>query len=609
LLAAPATDDPGEWSTVLDGAGSSHRYDPIDDVSCSGPSSCVAIDNDGSVFIKDSSTVRRTRSAAAAADSNPFHRAARLRTATRPAPAAPPASPGPPWREPGGSAASSWAPRLSAAPAQAAVTTHSSGPRADAAAADPAALSYGLADPTQGMPADVAFATCTINVVPCPAADLQGWFNRLAPNAFSQLRSSLPFGYIRLLVPYDALQSQNGGKCGPSPAKTAGPGYTAFEQLVWAVQGAQADGLTPVVAFTNGTGIGGIPTIPDPSYATAGHRPFRDWTPAARDYSCGVAGIMRSIAAVKIGTNPVADWEAWNEPNGAGQFNGALYNECTSSTSPCGGAYNAGGYLCYTNFTPCGPLEAAELWELAQQTATAKFASKGFQVAAMTVSNAQNSPYETSYEQAIQSMAQCAVGYYCSHVGPSVWSIHDYDEPSSGVPSATADIKRFATTLNTHWGQNQTVWITEAGVALEDGATSDNNCKLSLSNCGPTRSSNCAVGPYALLDNRFGACVDGLPAAQAAGAGSILDLAAAAATDNQSVRQIDWYEFQALNPSTGWDSGLVSPPSGGYSSPDGVYTARRPSLCALEQTDQSSCSSSAIDASDWSTNQYQAANP
>ena len=311
-----------------------------------------------------------------------------------------------------------------------------------------------------------------------------------------------------------------------------------------------------------------------------------------------------------IGSTPVVDWEAWNEPNGSGQFNGALADECDTTDSPCAGVYNQGGYLCYTNFSPCGPLEAAGLWELAQQVASTDFAGDGFQIAAMTVSNAQNSPYQTSYEQAMQGMSQCTSGYYCAGSGPTVWSIHDYDDLSSGVPGATADIKRFATTLNAHWATNQTVWITESAVALEDGATSDNNCKTSSSNCGPQKTSNCAVGPYPQLDNTFGACVDAIPAAQADGAANLLALAAAAASDSQNVTQVDWYEFEAPNPSTGWDSGLVSPPKGYcHKTPTGSYGRRRQSYCVLDRIPTSTCSTTTIDATDWSTNQYQAAKP
>ena len=478
--------------------------------------------------------------------------------------------------------------------------------RAVAAAAS--GVGYGLATPAN-LPPNATFASCTVTRAPCPSGDLQGWFNRTSPNPFSALLSAAPLRYVRLSVPYDALMSWNGKVCTWSPAETSGTGYQDYRQLVWGVQAAQADNLTPVVAFTNGTGMGGVPPIPDPSYGTAGSHPFGAWTAAAQDYACGVEAVMKWIGSSAIGPNPVVDWEAWNEPNGAGEFNGALNGECSSSGSACGWVYNPGGYLCYSNFTACGPLEAAELWQIAQAISQRQFLAKGFTIAAMTVSDAQNSPYETSYIAAMTSMTQCASGYYCSHIGPNVWSIHDYDGPSSGVPAATANIKRFASTLDSHWATNQTVWITESGVALEDGSRGDNNCKISAANCGPGKSSNCAVGVYPQLDNTFGACADGSPAAQAAGADSILDLAGAAAADSQTVSQVDWYEFQTPNGSTGWDSGLVSPPGGEYLSPDGAYSVGRYSLCVLEQVSTSNCSGSAVDASDWSTNQYQAANP
>jgi hypothetical protein len=640
LLASATTPALGGsgWATVLNGSATNHAYDPIDDVSCPSPSSCVAIDNDSDVFVASSgeaqSSAASVRSAAGAQIlSEHFRKVGSIEIATKPMPARihPAAQrvlsalrwryvipegrplatvlrePRQPEREP--MRRDRLGDRTLGSSRAGAAADHAPSndlPRAVAAATS--ATGYGLATPTH-LSANTIFATCTVNVAPCPSGDLEGWFNRTSPSSFTQMRSSLPLQYARFFVPYDALMSWNGSTCAYSPAETSGVGYQAFQQLVWQVQAAEADHLTPVVAFSNGTGAGGIPTIPDPGYGTASSAPYSSWTVAAQDYACGVYGIMAAIGSAGLGPDPVVDWEAWNEPNGAGEFNGALSGECSSSSSPCGGAYNSAGYLCYSNDTACGPLEAAELWEIAQALSTGDFASKSFSIAAMTVSDAQNSPYETSYIAAMQSMTACASGYYCGHAGPNVWSIHDYDDPSSGVPAATADIKRFATTLDSHWAKNQTVWITESGVALEDGTTGDNNCKASSANCGPLKSSNCAVGLYPHLDNTFGACVDGSASAEAAGAGSVLALAAAAASDTQTVTQVDWYEFQAPNASTGWDSGLVSPPSGGYASPDGVYNASRSSLCVLDHRSTSQCSGSALDSSDWSTNQYQAAHP
>jgi hypothetical protein len=598
LLASATTPTGGvsRWATVLN-PSADHAYDPIDDVSCPSPSSCVAIDNDADVFVAGSvhaqtSTADVDTVARAPMLSERFRKVASIEIA-----------------KPRTARIQAGAQRvLSATRHRAAADQFVSTDVPRAAAAVSSATGYGLATANH-LSANTIFAACTVNVAPCPSGDLQGWFNRTSPAAFTQLRSSLPLQYARFFVPYDALMYWNGSTCADSPAETSGVGSQDFQQLVWQVQAAQADHLTPVVAFSNGTGVGGVPTIPDPGYGTAASAPYSAWTVAAQDYACGVDGVMTAIGSAGLGSNPVVDWEAWNEPNGAAEFNGALLGECSSSSSPCGGAYDSGGYLCYSNDTACGPLEAAELWEIAESLAKGAFVGKAFSIAAMTVSDAQNTPYETSYIAAMQSMTGCASGFYCGSVGPSVWSIHDYDDPSSGVPGATADIKRFATTLTSHWAANQTVWITESGVALEDGTTGDNNCKVSSANCGPLKSSNCATGLYPHLDNTFGACVDGSPSAQAAGAGSMLALAAAAASDTQKVTQVDWYEFQAPNASTGWDSGLVSPATGGYASPDGTYTASRSSLCVLDHTSTSHCSGAALDASDWSTNQYQAANP
>jgi hypothetical protein len=416
LLSSSATPMAGGsgWSPVLDGGVSSDGYDPVDDVSCPSASSCIAIDNDGAVLATDAAA----RAAAAVTSSAArrrlalprFHRTAtRVLATERPALRRPRRQArGVPWRY----LRRTWGLNITPRPDErpAAGSASSSAHLARAVATTSSGVGYGLATPRQ-LGGSAAFVTCTVDVAPCPSGDLQGWFNRTSPSSFANLLTGLPLSYARFFIPYDALMSVNGDRCVASPADTSGVGHQDFMQLVWEVQAAQADDLTPVVAFTGGTGIGGVPSTPDPSYGTVGSRPWGTWTVAAYDYECGVYGIMDAIGSAGLGSNPVIDWEAWNEPNGSAQFNGALSGECNSRSSSCGGVYNSGGYLCYSDDTACGPLEAAELWEIAHHVAEYSLHDTQLQIAALTVSDAQNSPYEASYIKAIRAMSQCASGY------------------------------------------------------------------------------------------------------------------------------------------------------------------------------------------------------
>ena len=470
---------------------------------------------------------------------------------------------------------------------------------AGATAATPAAsgsVGYGFAT-ASGYPANAEFAYCTLSEVPCPSGDLLGYY-QYGFNLFTGLRQNLPLSYARFFISYDALAYWNGSACTWSPAATNGVGVADFDTLAWEVQAAQADGLTPVVAFTNGTGTqvpnNPVPSVPDPSYGGPSG-PYVAWTNAGLDYACGVQAIMRGIGAQGLGTNPVTDWEAWNEPNGATVFNGSLDNECNTNPDPCGGLYEpAGGFLCGSDYANCGPLEAAELWELAEYEYEATLPNNGFEIAALTLSDAGNSVYEDAYISQVGDMNACSSGYYCAAYFPTVFSAHDYGDPSSAVASAHSEISSFTSNLYSHYSQLYlTVWITEAGTDLNYSATSDGN-----------RSSGCDDGEADHLNGAglwtFGGCVDHNPSAQATGAQSFLNLGNYG--NGWDITQVDWYEFQPANPSPGFDSGVVSANTGSYTSPSGLYSQPRQSFCVLEHVAGSNCSSSTLDAGDWSTN-------
>jgi hypothetical protein len=494
------------------------------------------------------------------------------------------------------------------------------------------AVGYGLATPNN-LPQP--FASCQVSSVPCPTSGvshcgppigdcLQGFYRN--SSRFTQLRKGLPLSYARFFIAYDAVDYNSGGSCVASPAAAAGIGTQDFHQLVYNVQAAQADNLTPVVAFTNGTGTAvpnnPVPAIPDPSYGTAGSSPWAAWTQAGSDYYCGVLGIQLGLMHAGIGSNPVAHWEAWNEPNGAtqsnsngGGYNGSLGPTATYPAGPCGsasyngvindcgGEVNPGGsaYLCYTTDNDCGPTEGGELWELAQLVANTQFSGDGFTVAAVSLSDAQNSVYLGGYSSPLRSAASCSAGFYCTHALPTAVAVHDYEDPSSGLAGAAGDISRFTSSLSTDLGPGLQVWITESAVNLNDPTQSDQNRAAAVYPTGVWTGCNASFGETDHIASdgnaEFGICVDRQPSNQAAGASSFLALAGQG--NGETIDQVDWYEFEAPNPSSGWDSGLLSPPTGGYKSPDLGYSKLRKSFCVLAHA--VGCSASPDDAADWST--------
>ena len=141
------------------------------------------------------------------------------------------------------------------------------------------------------------------------------------------------------------------------------------------------------------------------------------------------------------------------------------------------------------------------------------------------------------------------------------------------------------------------MWITESGVVLTDGDHSYSGHAITCTNA------------EADDNGSLGACVDGDPGAQQAGATEFLSLGANASYSPGQVTQVFWYQFQPTNADSGWDSGMVAPPAapaGSWSqlSPDGIYgsnaavTGVRSTFCVLVRL--AGCSAGPIEDSDWS---------
>jgi hypothetical protein len=465
--------------------------------------------------------------------------------------------------------------------------------------AEPANPSFGIADaPSQ-------CATWGAN-------SCQSWSYGFAsysgggPNsAFAQLRHNLPLRYVRLFAPYDAVYDANPttqacrssydyASHTSSQYPTGGGPGSAWFRLVQEITDARAVGLTPLIALTNATADDqqqdGVPSTPDPTAASSAG-PAATTTLAGADYSCGVQGLTYFLHVKGL---PVGEWEAWNEPDGAPVYNGALSNACGAAPNSCAGVYDTGTGLCgSTTYSQCGPLEAAGLYADLANTLSRWNALYGWPIPPLAAGTL--SWGSVGYFNAYFKQLTTVIGQWPEYV-----SFHDYADVTSGGSAQSYNFTNDIFNQFSDAGKPQpSVWISEAGIVLTDGDPSYNYSPITCSNGGADDAS------------RLGACVDGNPSAQQAGATEFLNLASRGSYSQGQISQVFWYQLQPSNASTGWDSGLLAPPAepGGswaQASPDGVYgsnlqgTGWRPSLCVLARLTSASCSSSPVEASDWS---------
>lgn len=436
---------------------------------------------------------------------------------------------------------------------------------------------YGIATTGANRGVSKTVAVCDRPSVPCPDGDLV-----LAPPFAGGSRSAVAFdafrkqvldppGHLRLWIPYDALYawspSANGGRggCGWSPYSygSRAPfndanGMTLFGRLVWDIQGAEQLGLTPEIVISAGSGLG-APSYPDPGYGD-GRSLFAGLTPAGQDYYCGVLGIAGWLKAA-LGSHAPNQFEAFNEPDAQSPYTGYLANACAAYSS-CGGPspgslYNHGGYLCGRRYAACGPLEAAELWELAQTAVRAAGSTDG-RMAALSMTQPEHQ-YGKEYIQQLEGLSRCAPGFLapgrpCLQFS-RYWAVHDYDDPTAG---GTEDLRAFENTLSRSVGPAErrtpvSVWVTESGVELSSPTRAD----LNRRGCSSADRSTSGT---------LGACVNGNRRAQVRGARAwrrLLDVHA----PGVRTTQLYWFEFQLIQ---GWDSALVD--SSGKP---------RPAFCAL----------------------------
>jgi hypothetical protein len=315
---------------------------------------------------------------------------------------------------------------------------------------------------------------------------------------YRRLQAGLGLKYARVFVPYDAIQTaardpRAGGFACVNDMQDHGMGVSdeywspvpAYTGLYDDLIAAKAAGLTPLLALSLGGDARGQVT-PDPTTA-AGYA----------EYSCGVQGLLAQTRAWGL---PVANWEAWNEPDGSRMYNRG------HATGPC----RPGSVL-------GGPAKAACLWEIFTLEDTAA----GDRVAAGSFSGPSSLPYVRVYTSELELYRQRGL--------PRYWAAHPYGDvlnstsctaigASGCITGATATFVDYLASVE---GPSFEVWLTELAVIVRQ-----------------------PFGSTAL---------NGKPVYQASAAEGFLNLPRV----SPHVTQEYWYEVRDL-PGV-WDSALLGP--------------------------------------------------
>jgi hypothetical protein len=352
----------------------------------------------------------------------------------------------------------------------------------------------------------------------------------------SNLKSGLPLRYARDVIPYDTIDTYNpsDGQC--QNISTSNDDHTDYptQNVIYAsllfewLKGAANAGLTPTIALSAGTynnaGSNDNTAGTDPVYPD----PIGDTTPAL-DYLCGISGLMSTIQmwSTTYGTPNVQQWESWNEPNDLVQDDSTpTYDE--------------------------SPQDAAYLWYWANYIAGNQ---NGGTVAAVTSKNVigtDQEEYITNYFSELTTLGAPM---------PSVVAIHDYNDVDNaaarGDTGWIADIENLEQTLQAiNANYDPAIWITEAGVWLDDTASYSSSKEL--------------YQEY-----------DGNPTYEADGAQAFKYLAGLG-----NVTQVYWYELQTFdgnqNHPDAFDSALIGADNSGTSDgdPSGALL-NRPQICVL----------------------------
>jgi hypothetical protein len=330
--------------------------------------------------------------------------------------------------------------------------------------------------------------------------------------SFALFKGGLGITRARTIVPYDtfATYDPNAGCVSDYTQNidhdTNQPYY--LELYYW-LQAASRNGLTPTLALGQGTGQDPNSGEQDPGLPTSRAAPGEPW--ALYDYYCGMYYLMYWTEAWGY---PVYQWEAFNEPD------------------------TYGASFTYTDD------DNVWIW--------ANLASESFSgetVGALTMSSMIDTTKTSYVENFISNLRTNRDPI------PSTYSLHDYLDVDVdavyNITSYMSNLSAFESALSAEGVNGEPIWITEAGVRLNDP--------------------NYSLGQY----------IDGNGLDQAWGAQAFKTLAS-----QPQVTEAFWYEFQTYDNNNNdydrFDSASVGADGSGLD--DGnpsTFAVFRPSYCVL----------------------------
>jgi hypothetical protein len=378
------------------------------------------------------------------------------------------------------------------------------------------AVTYGLGD------APGTFAHCLSPSGPgtCPGA-IGGYYAGAAFRQLAAPASQHPVSEVRLFVAYDAVEEYNGSPASPcctlsrvaqqSWSDGAGrvhPAAESWDDLRAGLLAARADGLTPMVSIA---GYG------SPNAMPAWDQPVPDPTTVAGwwEYYCGVQGALNAASKLPAADRPHI-WEAINEPDGFGIYNG----NPDSTDESCAVAPAS---------QIAGAAKAACAYILASREIH-RFADHAGDTVIAGVFTHPSTGYLKPYAALLSAQLPGATF-------PGTWSVHDYGDVTASYDEPVAThLTLFDQALATDTqGAAHDLWVTEAGTLLTDR----------------TVAGHC---PAAGVDaaGTLGACVNGQVVRQAAATTGFFDLPAAGTA--VPITHLFWYQWQGESK---WDSGLT----------------------------------------------------
>jgi hypothetical protein len=373
--------------------------------------------------------------------------------------------------------------------------------------------------------------SCVLDQLPgCPDPDPGNQlFDRFQALSVDRTGGVNSFRYARTGLPWDAVSTGGSAIGSACVAEATPPPYygTPWIELAESyLLAARAAGVDPLIAITTNSAA---------RYPGNGN-PNDPPNPTAHEYFCGFAGIVSTLDAFAAshGVAPPTEYETYDEPDGA-----RVSDECNPTPD---------GDLPLHSADQC----AAWYYYEAEEANRTRFGGRLTLVALAADGDSANDPNLVAIRAYASYLTQ-TIGLY-----PSVWSFHPYEDLSQAGylddgASAHGDTARVSAYIDSLYAPSRpqpAIWLTEAAAQLTDPVDKY------LGNPTGCRGREAQASP----SDSLGACLDGIPRAQAYAASDFLTLAREGSAFPGQITRIYWHEFDSpADLPTTWDSGLVSP--------------------------------------------------